>query len=251
MSHVTHELRSPLTAIKAALGAAQETSVKDPQQEQVLTIAGRNADRLARLINDLLDVAKIGGGKMTVNPTPIPSETLLRDSTLSLESWAKMKKIQLIFEPKESLPYILADSDRTTQILVNLISNAIKFTPADGKIKVYASRLGASYLKIFVSDSGPGMTKEEKDHLFERFYQAKQLTKSDAPGTGLGLYIAKTLVELQKGQIGVESEKGKGTTFYFTIPITAEPPKSIPIKTQAKNPIMKNKSWLTRFFRNK
>ncbi len=249
MSHVTHELRSPLTAIKAALGAAQEGTNKDPQQEQVLTIAGRNVDRLARLINDLLDVSKIGGGKMTVNPRAVSSEILIRDAAQSLESWAKIKQIQLAFEPKGKMPYILADADRTTQILVNLISNAIKFTPANGTIRVHASPPGATYLKVNVTDSGPGMTQQEQQHLFERFFQAKKLTKSDSPGTGLGLYIAKTLVELQKGQIGCESEKGKGTTFYFTIPITQEPEKPTPLQPQQKNPIIKNTNWLTRFFK--
>ncbi|MBI2119800.1 MAG: PAS domain S-box protein [Elusimicrobia bacterium] len=244
VGHVTHELRSPLTAVKIAIGTLIEEL--NPTQQQIVTIADKNIDRLARLINDLLDVTKIGSGKMKVNPKPTDPTPLIQETVKSLESWAKNKQISLIFDSKSNLPYIYADYDRVIQVLINFISNAIKFTPANGKITVKAIPMGNSYLKILVGDTGPGLSKKDCQHLFEKFFQAEQLTKSDSPGTGLGLYIAKTIVELHKGQIGLESEEGKGSTFYFTLPIAPEPEKKAISAIQTSSSI--KRSWLSKLF---
>lgn len=247
VGHVTHELRSPLTAVKAAIGTLIEEL--NPAQQQIVTIADKNIDRLARLINDLLDVTKIGSDKMKVNPKPMDPTPLIQETVKSLESWSKNKQISLNFDFKGTLPYIYADYDRMIQVLVNFISNAIKFTPANGKITVKAAPIGNAYLKILVQDTGPGLSKKNQQHLFEKFFQTEQLTKSDNPGTGLGLYIAKTIVELHKGQIGLESEEGKGSTFYFTLPIAPEPEKKVISPIQTSMPIKKN--WLSKLFGKK
>ncbi|MBI3013400.1 MAG: HAMP domain-containing histidine kinase [Elusimicrobia bacterium] len=252
IGNVTHELRSPLTSIKAAMATLDDDSDKtvSPQQQQILTIANKNIDRLARLINDLLDTTKISAGKMAINPKPIQPDSILQDAVASLQSWAKMKQINLIGETVNNLPAVMADVDRITQVLVNFISNAIKFTPAQGKITVRAQPMGNSYLKIFVSDTGPGMSKKEQDHLFEKFYQTKQLSKSDQPGTGLGLFIAKSIVEMHKGQIGLESVEGKGTTFYFTLPVATEPVKET-LKDASPSQLESKRGWLSRLFHGK
>ncbi|OGR78177.1 MAG: hypothetical protein A3I11_01240 [Elusimicrobia bacterium RIFCSPLOWO2_02_FULL_39_32] len=247
VGHVTHELRSPLTAVKIAIGTLIEEL--NPTQQQIVTIADKNIDRLARLINDLLDVTKIGSGKMKVNPKPTDPTPLIQETVKSLESWAKNKQITLSFDSKGSLPYVYADYDRVIQVLVNFISNAIKFTPANGKITIKTVAMGSSYLKILVEDSGPGLSKKDCQHLFEKFFQAEQLTKSDSPGTGLGLYIAKTIVELHKGQIGLESEEDKGSTFYFTLPIAPEPEKKVISAIQTSSSV--KRSWLSKLFGKK
>lgn len=247
MAHVTHELRSPLTAIKASLGTLSDEVTAGSMGQNVITIANRNVDRLARLINELLDATKISAGKMTVNPKPTDTAALVRDAVTSLQSWAKTKQLALICEIPENLPMISADYDRVIQVLVNLMSNGIKFTPPNGSIKVRVVPFGPIFLKIFVSDTGPGMPKEKQKHLFEKFYQLEQREKMDTPGTGLGLYIARNIVELHGGEIGCESEEGKGTTFHFTLPIIQEAPKAAASQTAAASPTMgKKKGWLSR-----
>ncbi len=245
IAHVTHELRSPLTAIKASLGTMDVT----PAQAQMLEIANRNIDRLGRLINDLLDCAKIGAGKMSVNLQPVDPIPVVRDSVASLQSWAKSKTINLTFN-SQPVPKVLSDPDRLTQVVINLMSNAIKFTPKNGTIKVQVVPQGALFVRISVSDSGPGMSKEAQTRLFERFFQLKQAEKSEFPGTGLGLYIVKTFVELMKGQIGVESEEGKGSTFYFTLSVVEDIKQSAPVQggNVHQAAAAKKKGWLSRLF---
>jgi len=244
MANVTHELRSPLTVIKASLGTISDDSGLDTQQKHIIQIANKNIDRLARLINDLLDCTKMESGQMSVNPKPIDSSSFLQEMVSNLKSWAQIKQIFIKLDLPQTLPQLLADYDRATQVVINLISNAIKFTPSRGTISVKAEVLNTPYLLISISDNGPGIPKDKLDHLFQRFHQLEQKEKSDTPGTGLGLYIAKTIVELHKGEIWVRSEEGKGTTFSFTLPTVPEIEVSTTIQEAA--PIMK--SWIARLF---
>jgi two-component system sensor histidine kinase VicK len=128
------------------------------------------------------------------------------------------------------------------------MSNAIKFTPQGGKIKVQAVKVGTLYLKITVSDTGPGVPKDKQKNLFEKFYQLQQSGKNENPGTGLGLHIAKKIVEAHNGQIGLDSDAGKGCSFYFTLPATSaavSAPESVP-EIRAAAPV--KKSWISRLF---
>lgn len=244
LSHVTHELRSPLTAIKAALGTISQNL--NAEDQQILTIANRNINRLARLINDLLDFGKMEAGKIPLAFKPTDPGPLLKNAVQSLESWARTKHISISVALPEELPNVIADEDRITQVLINLISNALKFTPANGRISVNAQALGTSYLRISVSDTGPGIPEKERQRIFEKFFQLHQNRSSETPGTGLGLYIAKTIVELHKGQLGLESEVGKGSTFYFTLPASPKPqPKST---GKGHEKVEKKKSWLAKLF---
>lgn len=247
MAHVTHELRSPLTSIKASLGTLFSEEESNPLQKHMMEIANRNIERLTRLINDLLDAAKIGSGKLTLYPKPVSPIALLKEAGLSLSPWAEKKGVSLQLKISETLPTVLVDSDRITQVIVNLISNAIKFTPAGGKITLEAQPLNSLFLRLSVSDTGIGMPKEKQSHLFERFYQLPQKQKTDTPGTGLGLFISKSIVELHHGEIWVESEEGKGATFFFTLPIAQQ--VSVPeVALAGEQKIEKKKSWLTRLF---
>jgi signal transduction histidine kinase len=223
LANVTHELRSPLTAIKASLATvATDTDIQfSDQQRNMLNIASRNIDRLARLINDILDFAKIAEGRVNVNPKPLDTKTLITETVTSLQSWAQNKKITVNYTPGDKTPRVMGDFDRLTQVLVNLLSNAIKFTPSGGKITV-TTESSPLVVKISVTDTGPGIPKKDQEKLFEKFFQLKQTVKMDAPGTGLGLYITKKIVELHQGEIGFNSEEGRGSTFWFSVPIVPE-----------------------------
>ncbi len=247
LSNVTHELRSPLTAIKVSLSTFAELN---QEQSNLLNIANRNIDRLNRLINDLLDSSKVSAGKMSVTPVPLDIEPLLSECAASLEPWAKKKNITLTLTKNQKIRQVMADPDRINQVLVNLISNAIKFTPEKGTITISTSMVELRAVQVFVHNTGPGIPKEKLNLLFQRFYQITQKEKSDSPGTGLGLFIAKAIVEMHKGTMYMHSEPGEGATFSFTlatVPQTAATPELVAAQTQfAQNKT--KKSWFAKLF---
>lgn len=245
LHNVTHELRSPLTAIKASLAtlASDPDAKLAPEHRNMLAIANRNIDRLARMINDILDFAKISEGKIPLSTHPIDAGKLIQEILTSLQSWAQSKQITLEFSPSGTPPKVMADADRVTQVMVNLLSNAIKFTPKDGKITV-KTEASPLTLKILITDTGPGISKKDQEKIFQKFFQMKQTEKMDTPGTGLGLFITKKIVEMHQGEIGFVSEEGRGTTFWFTLPAAPDSPKD---SAKEAAPV-KKKNWFFRLF---
>lgn len=227
VSHMTHELRAPLSSIRAALEILQGEvgpKVKD-EDNKMLATAIKNSDRLADLINSILDFSKIESGQMTVFPKKDDGERIAREAVESLGPWAAKKRIMLSLGAEPQLPPVSADSQRTIQVLVNLISNALKFTPVGGQISVKLKTAGGGkekFVQFSVTDTGCGIKKEDQKKIFEKFVQ---IASGDmhVGGTGLGLAIAKALVHLQGGKLWVESEEGKGATFLFTLPYYAAP----------------------------
>ena len=222
--YMTHELRAPLTSIRSALGILemQMTNRLAPEEAQILKMAMRNADRLNGLINDIMDYTKVRAGKMTADADAVRPEDLMQEAVDSLRSWAVSKGIRITrVENDEPLPRVLADRRKTVQVLTNLLSNAIKFTPAGGKIEVSA-RMGAyehaGTVSFRVKDTGLGVAHEDVEKIFKSFEQSAAGQKS-AEGTGLGLTLAKAMIELQGGRIWAESWKGLGASFLFTLPI--------------------------------
>ncbi|MBI4376392.1 MAG: PAS domain S-box protein [Elusimicrobia bacterium] len=231
VAHVTHELRAPLSSIRAALEIVQgEVRGKiDEEQDRMLTTALKNSDRLGEMINSILDFSKIESGQMTVYPKKADAEKIGRESVDSLAPWAVKKRITLSLTTDPELPAIMADSQRTIQVLINLISNAIKFTPVGGRISVSVRRSPGSptsssekFIEFSVADTGCGIKREDHKKIFEKFVQIAAGDKH-VGGTGLGLAIAKALVHLQAGRMWVESEEGKGATFIFTLPLYVPP----------------------------
>ena len=227
VAHMTHELRAPLSSIRAALEILQgEVGPKVKEEDnKMLATAIKNSDRLADLINSILDFSKIESGQMTVYPKKDDPERIGREAVESLGPWAAKKRIALTFAPDPQLPPVSADFQRTVQILVNLLSNALKFTPVGGRISVgakAAARGKEKFIQFSVTDSGCGIKKEDQKKVFEKFVQ---IASGDmhVGGTGLGLAIAKALVHLQLGKMWVESEEGKGATFFFTLPCYVPP----------------------------
>jgi signal transduction histidine kinase len=172
------------------------------------------------LINDLLDLAKIESGKIEVKSSRVSLSGLVHDVAEALRPVAAEKIIALETTIREPSILVWADRDKINQVLTNLIGNAIKFTPVQGRITVSASRNGKESVQVSVSDTGPGVLPDEKEKIFAKFYQIAEVNGESSKGTGLGLAIAKALVELHGGKIWVESESGHGSTFSFTLPVS-------------------------------
>ncbi|HVE11878.1 MAG TPA: HAMP domain-containing sensor histidine kinase, partial [Elusimicrobiota bacterium] len=223
--YMTHELRAPLTAVRTALGLLhmQLATTLDAEQRQVIAIATKNADRLNRLIDDIMDFSKLQAGKLRLSPEPVDPTALVNEAIESLRAWAVSKGVRVVNATEEPPARVWADPGRALQVLVNLLSNAIKFTPPGGKIEVSAvpgrhEHLGTIVFKV--KDSGPGIPHGDLERVFAAFEQAAVEGKSAAggTGTGLGLTLAKAMVELQGGRIWAESWKGLGASFLFTLP---------------------------------
>jgi PAS domain S-box-containing protein len=220
VSNVSHELRTPLTAIKASADNMLDRLLGDLNEKQVgyLTRIKSNTDRLARLISDLLDLSTIEAGKINLRLMNLPLVALVREAVESLRPVATEKLIHLKIVSADPKAIAWADRDKVIQVLMNLIGNALKFTPPRGKVTVAVTKNAAAWMQISVTDSGPGIPVEEVSNVFGRFYQIDRAGKQKSQGTGLGLAISKALVEMHGGKIWVESEVGKGSTFYFTLP---------------------------------
>lgn len=220
---VVHDLRSPLSGIRMGAGAAlREGSFLAPETARVVSAIRREADRMSRLLQDLLDAATVEGGHTGLRRQPCRVPPLVEEVTELLQPALDEQAISFEREVPEDLPLILADRDRLAQVLSNLLSNAVKFTPAEGTVAVGATVDGERGVRISVGDTGPGMPEEERARLFDRFWDPARHRKGKRSGTGLGLVIARGIVEAHEGRIWAESEQGKGSTFHFTVPTAGE-----------------------------
>ena len=219
ISTVSHELRTPLTSIRGSLGlisggAAGEVS---EQTKLLVDIAYKNSERLARIVNDILDTEKIESGKMDLTIKPLDITALVEQSLEANSGYAQQFEVKLSLE--SSLPGVLvaADSDRLMQVLANLLSNAAKFSPANDSVAVNIIRHN-QMVRVSVRDHGPGIPDEFRARLFQKFAQADGSDGRRRGGSGLGLSITKALIEKMHGRIGFDTELGAGTTFYFDLP---------------------------------
>ncbi|MCX7661462.1 MAG: cell wall metabolism sensor histidine kinase WalK [Candidatus Omnitrophica bacterium] len=219
VANVSHELRTPLVALERSLNMILTGQLGEisPAQKEFLSIAQRNLKRLSLLINDLLDLSKIQAGRMQIAPVNSSLERIIDEAIKGLENWAKTKSIEIIKKIKKDIPEFYFDSNRIIQVLNNLIGNAIKFTPQNGKITVCAE-LKDDFVWVSVEDTGVGIPKDKLEKIFDRFYQVSERTPTDISGTGLGLSISKEIIQLHGGRIWAESEENKGAKFTFTLP---------------------------------
>ena len=216
---VAHDLRNPLNTVSMAVTLMLESTPPERVQERrQVEIVRRAADRMNRMIQDLLDVKRMESGRLTIDARPEPPSALINDTIDMLRPLATGSTIRLETSIDERLPPVLADAARVQQVLSNLVGNAVKFTPRNGRITVCAERIDGE-VRFGVIDTGPGIPPEQVPHIFGRFWQAKT---SDRRGIGLGLAIAKGIVEAHNGRIWVESHVGLGSTFYFTLPSATE-----------------------------
>ncbi len=217
----THDLRSPLTVISGVISffTSGRLGELSPEQKNMVTMMERNTQNLIELVNDLLDASKLESGTMRLDVSAIDLPVLIGELHDSMGPLAREKGITLEADlPADLLP-LQADRAKLRRILVNLLSNALKFTPKGGCVEIQARRQDDSTVRIAVIDTGVGIAPEDRARLFDKYEQAKSRATRSEKGTGLGLYITRQLVELHGGDISVESELGRGSTFSFTMPV--------------------------------
>jgi len=222
LSNISHELRTPLNSIIGftdLLLTEDLGSTLSDQQRDFLETVGRNGRQLLELINELLDLQRIAAGRMELKPEAVELAGLLSEAAGSVHAQAQKHRHALVVSPLAQDLRVHADRGRVRQVLLNLLSNAIKFTPDGGRITVAAAPVnGGAEARIAVSDTGIGIAPEDQPKLFQEFSQLDASASRKYEGTGLGLALSRRLVELHGGAIGVESEMGKGSTFWFTLP---------------------------------
>jgi signal transduction histidine kinase len=226
VSLVSHELRTPLTAILGALSLvrAQATGQLPEKMRGMIDIADGNADRLLRIINDILDMEKIKSGKLDYDFRTLELGPLLEQAVAANQPYAEQFDVSIVLGPAPAVR-VLADSGRLTQALTNLLSNGIKVSDAGGCI-VLAMELGEDTVRISVIDRGPGIPAEMRSRIFEDFIQLGQAGGREKLGTGLGLGIAQSIIRDHRGVIDFVSQVGHGTTFFIDLPIVAHAPES-------------------------
>ena len=216
VSSISHELRTPLTSIAGYVELLQEEE-EDSEKLGHLAIVGRNSERLLALVTDLLFAARLQYGRLELERSPVDLRSLIVHSVESARPRAQAASVQLDLEV-EDVPEITGEPAKLAQLLDNLVSNAIKFTPRDGHVSVRLTS-HPELIRIEVSDTGIGIPDQERERLFERFFRAQTALERQIQGTGLGLYISKAIVDAHDGRIGVDSAPGEGTTFIVELPV--------------------------------
>ena len=217
ISLITHELRTPLTSIRGSLGLLESGAIASTPSKvnEIVELASRNVNTLLALINDLLDFQKFQSGQLDFEFEPLDADRLAQETCENLEGFAQEHHARIRIEAT-SRATIVGDSVRLAQVLTNLISNAIKFTPA-GEEVVVRTALCEDKLRFSVTDKGPGIPEDFRGRIFSKFAQARGENK--VKGTGLGLAISKAIVEAHRGSIGFDTKVGEGTTFHVDLPL--------------------------------
>ncbi len=236
MAMLVHDLRSPLIGIKNVLELLQESDKSSPLSQDyfdLINSAQVSSNRLLELVSDLLDVSKYEAGNIAFDKASVPVSSFIDPIVKQMEVQFRQRNVNLKSSYSDGLPNVLADSQKTEQVIMNFLSNALKFTKSGGTITVSAEPitekihtdledLTRKFVRISISDTGVGIAPEEIGLLFRRYKQASSARTTKHKGTGLGLVICKLIVEAQGGTVGVQSEVGKGSTFNFTLPVAEE-----------------------------
>lgn len=225
ISLVAHELRTPMTSIKGYTDLLLKESAGPVtgEQENFLNVIKSNVNRMDALVADLADISRIETGNLKLDIVPIPLLDAIREVFGSLGPKFENKNQDLLLQVPDNLPVVKADTNRLIQVLTNLLTNAWKYTPPNGKIKLTAHQ-DDNYIRLEVIDSGVGINTEDQKNLFTQFFRSEDEVVREESGWGLGLHVSKRLIEMMDGEIGVVSQPGEGSTFWFTIPISIETP---------------------------
>jgi histidine kinase len=216
---VAHELRTPLASIKGSMEGLIDGVL--PAETSIFQRIYREADRLQRLVYDLQELSRVEAGAFDLNVKPVPVADLVESTVARLGYQFEEKGVVLETDISDYLPPVGADEDRIGQVMLNLVGNALQYTPAGGQVRISGRRQGAE-VRVSVSDSGIGITTEHLALIFTRFYRVDKSRARAGGGSGIGLTIAKHLVEAHGGCIWAESPgPGQGSTFTFTLPVTA------------------------------
>ncbi|HOQ98329.1 MAG TPA: HAMP domain-containing sensor histidine kinase [Anaerolineae bacterium] len=221
-SVVNHEMRSPLTAILGYAEMLQASPLLSPDQAEMLHLIHENGRRLLELVNNLLDISRLENGRLNILAQPMDLMEAVDQALDVIRPLAQKKRIAIRVDAPPTLPNVMGETRRVAQVLVNLLSNAVKYTPETGRVTVTVTRDEARpMVRVHVADTGIGIPRERLPHVFDRFSRLERDDIAGTIGTGLGLSIAKGLVEAHGGEIWVESEEGRGSTFAFTLPLAA------------------------------
>lgn len=220
-STVSHELRTPLASIKTAIDLVVRKMVGEitPEQEEVLGRVQKNVDRLKRLIDDILDLSKMESGKLRMNVMVNNINHIIQETVEFQKDVATSRGLSINLALDENLPPVPFDSDRITQVMNNLLNNAIKFTKTGGITIATINKADSNHILVAVKDTGKGIVSSGMSKIFEKFQQIESAEHNEEGGTGLGLAICRQIIELHRGKIWVESVEGEGTTVNFILPI--------------------------------
>ena len=220
VANVSHELRTPLTNIRSYTETLLDAAGDIPldTEKQFLGVISSESERMARIVTDLLTLSKLDYGRMELRMTRFSLSELLKKVANAMKLTAENSGHEMVVDAPDSLPDIVADRERIEQVVVNILSNAVKYTPAGGHVRLAACMVGANRVRITVEDDGVGIPAADVPRLFERFYRVDKARSRAAGGTGLGLAIAKEIVEQHEGKIALASEYGKGTTVTIVLP---------------------------------
>ena len=222
-SIVSHDLRNPVHTVRMASSLLLDNveTLEPAATRKNLMVIHRSALNMSRLLEDLLDVARSEAGSLTIEAAPTDVGSIVSTTAEEFRLQAAERGIELSADIPDDLPRAAADASRVAQVLSNLTANALKFTPKDGRVRLSATVADAEII-VSVADTGIGIAPENVAHVFDRFWQAKRASRASA---GLGLAIAKSIVEAHGGRIWLESTEGRGTTFQFTLPVDASSPR--------------------------
>jgi two-component system, OmpR family, phosphate regulon sensor histidine kinase PhoR len=219
VANVSHELRTPVSSIKGYAEALLAGAIDDPKNaREFISVIYDNGERLAKLINDLLDLAKIESGKMQIVLLPVALRPVVDRCLGILEKLVAKKSLKITVNMPETLPKVSADESKLEQVFLNLLDNAVKYTPEGGAVKVRAV-LQENVICVEIEDTGVGIPEEDLPRIFERFYRVDKARSRELGGNGLGLSIVKRIVFAHRGEVSVVSETGRGSTFSITLPI--------------------------------
>ena len=220
---VSHDLRTPLASMRAIVESINDGVVTDSETvRRYLQTLQHETEYLSRLIDDLFELSQIDSGLLKLRPEPASLQDLISDTLQSLSAQAEGKRVRLTGHVPESVPQVVADPQRLQRVLYNLVQNALRHTPADGTVAVQAEDAGAE-VRVSVSDTGEGIALDDLPLIFERFHRADRARSRAHGGAGLGLTIARGIVEAHGGRIWAESAPGRGSTFTFALPKQAQP----------------------------
>jgi len=219
VSIASHQLRTPLSAIRWTLNLINDGYLKNPTDiSTYLAIVKENNERMIRLVNDLLDVSRIEMGRLAFFPKQTNIYVLVEKIVKASSPLAQANNVTLKMEAPETLPNVLTDPEKISIAIQNLIDNAIKYTKEKSEVKV-SMETASKFVKIAIKDKGVGIPESQQKYIFKKFFRSDNVMKNQTMGTGLGLFIARSIVEGHKGKIWFESKEGEGTTFYLTLPI--------------------------------
>lgn len=219
VSIVSHQLRSPLSNLKwiMELLISGRISAVSPKQAEYFRILKENSERMGELVSDLLVVSRIEQGKLVLKKQSFSLVNLLKEIIKEMEFFAKASNVEIEFEAKENLPFAFGDSLQIKLVIESLLDNAIRYSKEKGKVKI---TLGKKEEKLYleIRDNGVGIPRDDQRYIFQKFFRSGNVMRQQTEGSGLGLYIAKSIIEKSGGKIGFQSQEGAGSTFWLTLP---------------------------------